>query len=54
MVEKLLPIQKKVAELDKNKDYLEAVLKTNAERANAIAQKTLRKVHKKLGFLPRG
>ena len=54
VVEKLLPIQKKVAELDKNKDYLEAVLKTNAERANAIAQKTLRKVHKKLGFLPRG
>ena len=54
VVEKLLPIQKKVAELDKNKDYLEAVLKTNAELANAIAQKTLRKVHKKLGFLPRG
>ncbi len=53
VVEKLEPIQKKVAELDQNKDYLDQIIAANTERANAIAQKTLRKVQKKLGFVPR-
>ncbi len=53
VVEKLEPIQKKVAELDKNKDYLDQIIAMNTERASAIAYKTLRKVQKKLGFVPR-
>lgn len=53
VVAKLEPIQKKVAELEKNKDYLDEIIKTNAEKASAIAERTLRKVHKKIGFPPR-
>ena len=53
VVARLEPLQKKVAELEKNKDYLDTIIKTNAEKANYLANKTLRKVHKKIGFPPR-
>ena len=33
-----------------DKDYISNVLRTNAERAHYLAQKTLRKVYKKLGL----
>ena len=42
--------QKKVKELEKNQDYVDDIIKQGAEKASALAQKTLRKVHKKIGF----
>ena len=46
----LKPLQKRVAELSKDKAYIDGVIKTNAERASYTATKTLRKVQKKVGF----
>jgi len=48
----LKPIQDKVAELSKDKAYIDAIIKKNAETANYLAAKTLRKVQKKVGFSP--
>ena len=50
VVASLEPIQQKVRELEKNKDYIDGIIKTNAERAQAIARKTLSKLHRKVGF----
>ncbi|MGN1103245.1 MAG: tryptophan--tRNA ligase [Candidatus Coproplasma sp.] len=46
----LAPIQQEQAKLLANKDYLNEVLTSGAQRANAIARKTLAKVYKKIGF----
>ncbi len=46
----LTPIQNRQADLLKNKDYVDTIIKTNAERADYLAMKTLRKVQKKVGF----
>jgi tryptophanyl-tRNA synthetase len=48
----LEPIQKKVKELLADKSYLESIYKTGAEKANYVATKTLRKMQKKIGFIP--
>lgn len=53
VVEGLSPIQDKYKDLVNNKDYLEKVYKEGAERAEYMAMKTLRKVYKKVGFIPR-
>lgn len=53
VVGELEPIQKKVNELIKDKKYLEEVYKKGAEKANYISMKTLRKMQKKIGFIPR-
>jgi tryptophanyl-tRNA synthetase len=45
------PIQKRFKELAADKAYIDRVLKTNAEKAAAIASKTLSKVYKKVGFI---
>ncbi|NDO47657.1 tryptophan--tRNA ligase [Clostridium sp. MD294] len=50
VVANLEPIQQKVKELEKNQDYVDDIIKQGAEKASALAQKTLRKVHKKIGF----
>ena len=50
MVSVLEPLQTRVKELEKDKAYLDGVIKNNAEKANYFAQKTLRKVQKKVGF----
>ncbi|MGL4792084.1 MAG: tryptophan--tRNA ligase [Anaerotignaceae bacterium] len=50
VVSQLEPLQAKVRDLEKNKDYLDQIIKANGEKANYLAQKTLRKVHKKIGF----
>lgn len=50
VVANLEPIQKKVKELEKNQDYVDDIIKQGAEKASMLAQKTLRKVHKKIGF----
>ncbi len=50
VVSVLKPIQDRVKELEKDKEYIDRVIKNNAEKANYYAQKTLRKVQKKVGF----
>ena len=54
VVSEIEPIQNKYFELMANKDYLESVFKSGAEKANYVAEKTLRKVYKKVGFIPQG
>ncbi|MDO4489980.1 MAG: tryptophan--tRNA ligase [Lachnospiraceae bacterium] len=46
----LSPLQARVAELDKDKAYIDSIIKNNAEKAQYYANKTLRKVQKKVGF----
>ena len=50
VVSVLKPIQDEVARLEKDKVYIDSVIKKNAEKANYFAMKTLRKVQKKVGF----
>lgn len=54
VVEGLRPIQRKYDYYIKNKDFLEKIYKEGAENAERVARKTLRKVYKKVGFIPRG
>ncbi len=53
VVEGLSPIHEKFEYLGKNKDYLEKIYKEGSEKAEYQAMKTLRKVYKKVGFIPR-
>ena len=53
VVETLRPIQAEAQRLLADKAYLESVYRAGAEKAEYIANKTLRKVYKKVGFLPR-
>lgn len=46
----LKPLQTRMDELLKDKAYIDGIIKTNAEKANYVANKTLRKVQKKVGF----
>lgn len=50
VVDVLKPLQDRFADLSKNKDYLDSVIKNNAEKAQYFSNKTLRKVQKKIGF----
>lgn len=50
VVDLLKPLQERVASLSKDKAYIDGIIKNNAERANYVATKTLRKVQKKVGF----
>lgn len=52
VVEELRPLQARFAELSKDKAYVDSIIKRNAEIANYMATKTLRKVQKKVGFPP--
>ena len=49
----LTPIQAKQKRLLGDKAYLEGVLKQGAEQAESIARKTLAKVYRKVGLIPR-
>lgn len=53
IIEKLRPLQEKYKELSKNPDYVESVYKSGAETAERMARRTLSKVYKKLGYIPR-
>jgi tryptophanyl-tRNA synthetase len=53
IVSELEPVQIKVKEYVGNKAYLEGIYKRGAEKANYVANKTLRKMQKKIGFIPR-
>ena len=48
----LEPIQNKYQEIMDNQDYLDSVLRVGAEKADAVANATLARVKKALGFLP--
>jgi len=52
VVECIRPIREKYDDLSNNKDYIEKIYKESAEKANYIANRTLNKVKKKVGFLP--
>lgn len=51
VVEMLRPIREEASRLIADKAYLETVCKNGAEKASYIANKTLRKVYKKVGFV---
>ena len=53
VIEHLRPIREESQRLLKDKAYLEGVYREGAQRASYVAEKTLRKVYKKVGFLPR-
>ena len=53
VVELLRPIREETQRLLADKAYLESVYRAGAEKASYVAEKTLRKVYKKVGFLPR-
>ena len=53
MVETLRPIREETQRLLKDKAYLESVYRDGAQKASYVAEKTLRKVYKKVGFLAR-
>ena len=46
----LSPLQAEVARLEKDKAYIDGIIKNNAEKASYFANKTLRKVQRKVGF----
>ncbi|MBO7403273.1 MAG: tryptophan--tRNA ligase [Lachnospiraceae bacterium] len=50
VVSVLKPLQDEFARLSKEKDYIDKYIKENAEKASYYANKTLRKVQKKVGF----
>ena len=50
VVDVLRPLQEKFAELSKDRAYIDGIIKKNGEKASYYALKTLRKVHKKVGF----
>ena len=46
----LTPLQERFFALEKDKSYIDVIIKENAEKAGYYATKTLRKVQKKVGF----
>ena len=53
VVETLRPIREEAQRIMKDKAYLESVYKEGAQRASFVAEKTMRKVYKKVGFVGR-
>ena len=51
VIEHLRPIREETTRLLKDKAYLESVYRDGAQKASYVAEKTLRKVYKKVGFL---
>ncbi len=50
VINEIRPIQEKYKELSADKEYINNVIKEGAEKASYLANKTLRKVKKKVGF----
>lgn len=50
VIETLRPIREEATRIMKDKAYLESVYRDGAEKAGYVAEKTLRKVYKKVGF----
>ena len=53
VIELFRPIREEAARMMADKAYLEGIYREGAERASRIAGRTLAKVYKKVGFLPR-
>lgn len=53
IIEALSPLQNEYKRLIADKTYLQSILDENAKKASYLANKTLRKVQKKIGFAPR-
>ena len=53
VLELLRPIREEAVRLLADKAYLESVYRAGAEKASYVAEKTLRKVYKKVGFVAR-
>ena len=53
VIEVLEPVQVKFHKLMADKPYLEEVYKNGADKAERVAKKTLRKMYKKVGLIPR-
>lgn len=51
VVEMLRPVREKYLELMANKDYLDQILRQGAEKASRIADRTISKVYRKVGFI---
>ena len=51
VIEKMRPIREEAERLMQDKAYLESIYKRGAEQAQYLANKTLRKVQKKIGFV---
>ena len=51
--ESLKPVQERYRDLMADKSVLENYYRQGAEKASYVAEKTLRKVYRKVGFLPR-
>ncbi len=51
VIAELEPIQAKHKDLMENKNYLEGIYKSGAQKANEIAQSTLKTVYEKVGFI---
>lgn len=50
VVARLKPLQDEFHRLEKEKGYIDGIIKNNAEKASYYSNKTLRKVQKKIGF----
>lgn len=50
VVDVLKPLQQRVEELNRDKAYIDGIIRDNARKADYYATKTLRKVQKKVGF----
>ena len=53
VIEALRPIREETERLLADKSYLESVYRAGAEKAAYVANRTLSKVYKKVGFLAR-
>ena len=53
VVETLKPVRVKYDDLMKNRDHLDQLMKSGAERAQVRAQKTLENVYQTIGLIPR-
>ena len=51
VADELAPIRQRYEDLSKNKDYIEKIYTQGAQRASGLANRTLRKVKKKLGYI---
>ena len=53
VVSLITPIQEAYADLRNNRDYLNEVMRTGAEKASARAENTLKRVYEAVGFIPK-
>lgn len=53
VIELLRPMREEAARLLGDKAYLESIYREGAQRAGRLAQRTLDKVHRKIGFIAR-